>query len=93
MTNIFVGNLNSVTTPATIRSLFEPLGTIRKIKLMTDRDTGLSRGFAFVQMPDVDARQAIATLDGKLVDGQTIQLREGRPQVHRGASPGRGDAV
>jgi RNA recognition motif-containing protein len=49
MTNIFIGNLNSGTTRETILSLFEPLGTIHKFKLMTDRDTGLSRGFAFVE--------------------------------------------
>jgi RNA recognition motif-containing protein len=73
MKNIFVGNLNSDTTPKVIRSLFEPLGTVRKCKLMTDRDTGLSRGFAFVEMAEVEAGQAIAALDGRIVDGQTIE--------------------
>lgn len=87
MKNIFVGNLNSDTTPQAIRSLFEPLGTVRKCKLMTDRDTGLSRGFAFVEMAEVEAGQAIAALDGRIVNGQTIQVREGRPKLHRGASP------
>ena len=58
MKNIFVGNLNSITTPKAVRLLFEPLGTIRKFKLMTDRDTGLPRGFAFVEMAEVEARQA-----------------------------------
>jgi RNA recognition motif-containing protein len=55
MKNIFVGNLNSSTTPEAIRSLFEPLGTVRKFKLMTDRESGLSRGFAFVEMTEVEA--------------------------------------
>ena len=86
MKNIFVGNLNSDTTPQAIRSLFEPLGTVRKCKLMTDRDTGLSRGFAFVEMAEVEAGPAIAALDGKIVDGQMINVREGRPRVHRGPS-------
>ena len=90
MKNIFVGNLNSDTTPQAIRSLFEPLGTVRKCKLMTDRDTGLSRGFAFVEMAEVEAGQAIAALDGRIVDGQTIQVREGRPKLHPGASLERG---
>ena len=85
MKNVFVGNLNFGTTPEAIRSLFEPLGTIRRFKLMTDRDTGQSRGFAFVEMKADEAGQAIAILDGKIVDGQTIQVREGRPRLHRGA--------
>ncbi len=86
MKNIFVGNLNSGTTPDAIRSLFEPLGTVCKLKLMTDRDTGQSRGFAFVEMKAAEAGQAIAVLDGRIVDGQTIQVREGRPKLHRGAA-------
>ena len=90
MKNIFVGNLNSATTPEAIRSLFEPLGTVRKFKLMTDRDTGLSRGFAFVEMTEIEAGQAIAALDGRIVDGQTIKVREGRPKLHRGTSSARG---
>ena len=90
MKNIFVGNLNSGTTPETIRSLFEPLGTVRRFKLMTDRDTGLSRGFAFVEMLGVEAEPAIAALDGRIVDGQTIMVREGRPKLHRGPLPERG---
>jgi len=90
MKNIFVGNLDSSTTPEAIRSLFEPLGTVRKFKLMTDRDTGLSRGFAFVEMTEVEADHAIAALDGRIVDGQAIQVREGRPKLHRGSLQERG---
>jgi len=85
MKNIFVGNLNSGTTPAVIRSLFEPLGTVRNCKLMTDRDTGQSRGFAFVEMVEGEAGPAIAALDGRMVEGQTIEVREGRPKLHRAA--------
>ena len=85
MKNIFVGNLNSGTTPEAIRSLFEPHGTVRRFKLMTDRDTGLSRGFAFVEMVEVEAGPAIAALDGTIVDGQTLKVREGRSQLHRHA--------
>jgi len=86
MKNIFVGNLNSVTTPEAIRSLFEPLGTVHHCKLMTDPDTGLSRGFAFVEMQDADADPAIAGLDGRIVDGQPIHVREGRSKLHRARS-------
>jgi RNA recognition motif-containing protein len=84
--NIFVGNLNSGTTPQAIRSLFEPLGTVCTLKLMTDRGTGLSRGFAFVEMTAAEAGQAIAALNGRIVDGQTIEVREGRPKLHRFAA-------
>ena len=90
MKNIFVGNLNSNTTPEAIISLFRPLGTVRKFKLMTDSATGLSRGFAFVEMTEVEAGPAIAALDGSIVDGQTITVREGRPKLHRGRLPERG---
>lgn len=86
MKNIFVGNLSSGTTAEAIRSLFQPLGTVRTLKLMTDRDTGLSRGFAFVEMAEIEADQAIATLNGSIVDGQPINVREGRPKLHRGRS-------
>lgn len=89
MKDIFVGNLNFETTPEAIRSLFEPLGTVRKSKSMTYRGTGVSRGFAFVEMTEFEARQAIAGLDGRIVDGQMIKVREARPKVRRGPSPER----
>lgn len=84
MKNIFVGNLNSGTTRETIRSLFTPHGTVRKFKLMTDTNTGLSRGFAFVEMAEVEAGHAMAALDGRIVDGQAIKVWEGRPELHGG---------
>jgi RNA recognition motif-containing protein len=86
MKNIFIGNLNSGTTAEAIRSLFEPLGTVRTFKLMTDRDTGVSRGFAFVEMPEAEAGRAIAALNGRILDGQTLSVREGRQKLHRGLS-------
>jgi hypothetical protein len=67
--------LEFVATPEAVRSLFEPLGTIRNFKLMTDRDSGLSRGFAFIEMTEVEAGPAIAALDGRIVDGRTIEVR------------------
>jgi RNA recognition motif-containing protein len=90
MKNIFVGNLHSGTTLEAIRSLFEPLGTVHHCKLMTDRDTGLSRAFAFVEMREAEAGAAITALDGRVVDGQPIQVREARPKLHRAPSPRRG---
>jgi RNA recognition motif-containing protein len=84
MKNIFIGNLDSETTTDTIRSLFAPLGTVRRLKLMTHPATGLSRGFAFVWMREVEAGPAIAALDGRVVDGNAISVRLGRPQLRDG---------
>lgn len=88
MKNIRVGNLNSGTTPETIRSLFEPFGAVRKFRLIMDNKTGLPRGFAFVEMM-VEAGPVIAALNGRIVDGQPLEVREGRPKLHGLASPGR----
>jgi RNA recognition motif-containing protein len=82
MKNVFVGNLYSGTTPAVIRDVFAPHGVIQKIDLMIDRATGLSRGFAFIEMADSEADTAIAALHGRIVDGQTITVREGRPKLY-----------
>lgn len=87
MKNIFVGNLHLETTEESIRSFFEPVGTVRKIKLMLDRKTGLSRGFAFIEMAEPEADQAIAAVDGKILDGRAINVHEGRQKVHGLASP------
>jgi RNA recognition motif-containing protein len=89
MKNIFVGNLDSATTPAAIRSLFEPHGEVRALKLMTDRETGQFRGIAFVEMADPEADRAIAALHENLVGGRQIDVHEGRAKLHRGASGGR----
>jgi RNA recognition motif-containing protein len=88
MKNVFVGNLYSGTTPAVIRAVFEPHGAVQKINLMIDRATGLSRGFAFIEMADSEADNAIAALNGRILDGQTLTVREGRPTLYRsGPSP------
>ena len=87
MKNIYVGNLDFKTTEESLRSFFEPLGTIHNVKLMLDRKTGLSRGFAFIEMAVPEADRAIATLNGKVLDGQAVDVREGRQKVHGLASP------
>ena len=87
MKNIFVGNLHSETTEQSIRSLFEPVGTVRKVKLMVDRNTGLSRGFAFIEMAEPEADNAIAALNGRSLDGREIDVHAGRPKLHRNAAP------
>lgn len=82
MKNIFVGNLDAGTNADSIRSLFEPHGTVAHLKLMTDRETGQSRGFAFVEMTDTEADRAIAALNGSIVDGRKVDVHEGRPKLH-----------
>jgi RNA recognition motif-containing protein len=83
----FVANLHSETTAGSIRSFFEPVGAVRKLELMMDRKTGLSRGFAFIEMAEAEADTAIATLHGKILDGRAIHIQEGRQKVHGLASP------
>lgn len=89
MKNIYVGNLDLKTTSESLRSFFEPVGTVRKVKLMLDRNTSLSRGFAFIEMSDPDAEKAISALDGKALEGRAITVHEARSQLHRPAAPGR----
>ncbi|HEV3199157.1 MAG TPA: RNA-binding protein [Bryobacteraceae bacterium] len=84
MNNILVGNLNPNVTEQDIRSLFEPLGAIQRSKMMTDRWTGLSRGFGFIQMEtDADAEKAIVVLNGTDLKGKVLKVNPARPQLHR----------
>ena len=81
MKNIFVGNLDFGATESSIRSLFEPFGAIDRVNLVTDRDTGRSRGFAFVEMADsAQADKAIAALNGMQLDGRSLNVNEARPK-------------
>src|SRR5579864_8421747 len=85
MKNIFVGNLDFAATEASIRSLFEPFGNVERVSLVTDRDTGRSRGFAFVEMTDAaQADQAIAALNGTNLEGRALNINEARPKTEGG---------
>jgi RNA recognition motif-containing protein len=89
--NIFVGNLDFGATEEAIRSLFEAHGTVERVNLMTDRETGRSRGFAFVEMTDAaEADRAIAALNGHNLGGRALNVNEARPKVDRGGSGGGG---
>jgi RNA recognition motif-containing protein len=84
MKNIFVGNLPSSATENALRDLFSPLGEVQQVRIMTDRDTGKSGGFAFVEMlQDEDAAKAIAALNGKDFDGRALTINEARPKPAR----------
>jgi len=79
--NIFVGNLDFGATESAIRSLFEPYGAVDRVNVVTDRETGRSRGFAFVEMSDsAQADQAIAALNGIQLDGRALNINEARPK-------------
>jgi cold-inducible RNA-binding protein len=85
MKNIFVGNLSFGATEETVRSLFETHGSVQRVSIVTDRDTGRARGFAFVEMiDDAEAEKAIAALNGRQVDGRAMNVNEARPKVDRG---------
>jgi cold-inducible RNA-binding protein len=91
--NIFVGNLNFRATEESLRSLFERYGVVNSARIMTDRDTGRSRGFGFVEMAnDGEADQAIAALNGYNMEGRALNVNEARPKPERsfGAGAGRG---
>ena len=91
MKNLFVGNMNFQTTEGDLRALFEPFGEIVRIQVMTDRDTGRSRGFGFVEMADDEAAaQAIAALNGKEMDGRALNVNEARPKPERSSGGGGG---
>ncbi len=81
MTNIFVGNLSYQATPADLQAAFEAYGSVERVNLVTDRDTGQPRGFAFVEMTDPQAAQtAISQLNGAELYGRTMNVNEARPK-------------
>jgi len=86
--NIFVGNLDFAATEGSIRQLFEPYGSVERVNLVTDRDTGRSRGFAFVEMTDAgEADRAITALNGADMNGRALNVNEARPKTEGGARP------
>ena len=89
MKNIFVGNLSFNTNEDELRQLFEPHGQVDRVSIMTDRDTGRSRGFGFVEMAsNEDGEKAIAALNGSQVGGRTINVNEARPKTERSGGGG-----
>ena len=95
MKNIFVGNLSFNTNEDEVRQLFESYGQVDRVSIMTDRDTGRSRGFGFVEMTNnEDGEKAIAALNGSQLGGRTINVNEARPKAERlGGGGGGGGAT
>jgi len=91
MKNIFVGNLSFGATEDAIRSLFEAYGTVDRVSVVTDRDTGQARGFGFVEMANnAEGDRAIAELNGRELDGRALNVNEARPKEDRGFGGGGG---
>lgn len=91
MTNIFVGNLSYGATEDVLRSLFAEYGAVERVSVVTDRDTGQPRGFAFVEMTSSDeAARAIESLNGREVDGRALNVNEARPKTERRSFGGGG---
>jgi cold-inducible RNA-binding protein len=81
---LYVGNLSFQTTEDTLRTLFTEYGQIESVNLITDRYTGRSRGFAFVEMStEQEAEEAISNLSGKQVDDREIRVEKAKPQASR----------
>jgi len=91
MKNLFVGNLPFSATEDGLRETFAPFGEVQQVKIMTDRDTGKSRGFGFVEMAqDDEAEKAIAALNGKNFQGRPLTVNEARPKPERSGGGGGG---
>lgn len=91
MKKIFVGNFTFTTTEYDLRQWFEPHGAVESAMVVTDRDTGRSRGFGFVEMPNNgEAEAAIAALNGKDSGGRALTVNEARPKAERTGGASRG---
>jgi RNA recognition motif-containing protein len=79
--NIYVGNLNYRVREADLQQIMEDYGTVTSVKVIMDRETGKSKGFGFVEMPnDAEATKAIAELNGAEFDGRALVVKEARPK-------------
>ena len=91
MKNIFVGNLSFNTNEDELRQIFESYGQVDRVSILTDRDTGRSRGFGFVEMSsNEDGDKAITALNGSQLGGRTINVNEARPKAERSGGGGGG---
>ncbi|MBV8834646.1 MAG: RNA-binding protein [Acidobacteriaceae bacterium] len=89
MTNIFVGNLSFQTTQDDLLATFSQFGNVERVNIVTDRDSGQSRGFAFVEMTDRrDAENAISQLNGSELNGRAMNVNEARPKPQGGSGFG-----
>jgi RNA recognition motif-containing protein len=86
---LYVGNLPYSATEQSLRDAFAASGTVDSVSLITDRDTGQSKGFAFVEMAsDREAQAATEAMNGKMLDGRQIKVNEAKPRENRGGNRG-----
>lgn len=91
MTNIFVGNLSFQTTQEDLLATFSQFGNVERVNIITDRDSGQPRGFAFVEMTEKrDAETAISQLNGAELNGRAMNVNEARPKPQGGSGFGGG---
>jgi len=91
MTNIFVGNLSFQTTQDDLQAAFANYGSVERVSIVTDRDSGQSRGFGFVEMSDKSAAEtAISQLNGADLNGRAMNVNEARPKPQGGSGGGGG---
>jgi|SRR5688572_13758247 RNA recognition motif-containing protein len=89
--NIYVSNLGFSTQDEDLKKIFSEYGEVSSAKVIMDKMTNRSRGFAFVEMPnDTSAKQAISELDGTMVDGRAIKVSVARPREDKGGGGGGG---
>jgi cold-inducible RNA-binding protein len=81
---IYIGNMPFSMDESQLRGLFEEFGEVDSANVITDRESGRPRGFAFVEMQDADARKAIEELNEREVDGRKLNVNEARPREDRG---------
>jgi RNA recognition motif-containing protein len=89
VTKLYVGNLPFSATEEAVRALFAPHGTVEKVSLITDRDTGRARGFGFVEMSNADASRAMQALNGADFEGRALKINEAQDRARSGG-PSRG---
>jgi RNA recognition motif-containing protein len=88
MTKLYVGNLPFSATEDAVRALFSAHGTVEKVSLINDRDTGRPRGFGFVEMNNADAARAMQSLNGKEMDGRALKINEAQDKPRGGGGGG-----
>ena len=87
---LYVGNLSYSVNDSTLRELFAPFGGVESARVISDRDSGTSKGFGFVEMANAEAQAAMNALNGREHDGRALKVNEAKPQENRGGGGGYG---
>jgi RNA recognition motif-containing protein len=85
---LYVGNLSYSVNDSTLRELFAPFGAVDSARVISDRDSGTSKGFGFVEMSNTEAQAAMNSLNGRDHDGRALKVNEAKPMENRGGGGG-----